>query len=198
MATHKNSRIPADQRAMREASELPQPSIVDIDPEDPAQLLDDAGQFSIVDLEVEAQPQAEADAELDAAVEEADMEGVAEDDEREVDELEASEVDTPSQTTADAYAEEADDTDTGELYGVHTPKAGDKDPDLTPDQEQFVDSESGETWLETLDKKSAEFGPEPEEVIDVVDNSDELGGHHSTESGDPPVADKGSGGIGGL
>ncbi len=53
---------------MRQASELPQPSIVDIDPEDPSQLLDDAGQFSIIDLETEAQPQAEADAELDAAV----------------------------------------------------------------------------------------------------------------------------------
>jgi hypothetical protein len=198
MATHKHSRKPDEQRAMREASELPQPSIVDIDPEDPAQLLDDAGQFSIVDLEVEAQPHEEADADLDGAVEEADMEGVAEEDEREVDELQASEVDTPSQTTADAYAEEADHTDTGELYGLHMPKAEDREPELTPDQEQFLDVDSGETWLETLDKKSVEFGPEPEEVIDPVDNSDELGGHHSTESGDPPVADKGSGGIGGL
>src|SRR5512139_1882457 len=99
MATHKHSRLPADQRAMREASELPQPSIVDIDPEDPAQLLDDAGQYSIVDLEVEAQPHAEADAELDAAVEAADMEGVAEGDEQEAAELDESEVDTPSQTT---------------------------------------------------------------------------------------------------
>lgn len=165
---------------MREASELPQPSIMDIDPEDPSQLLDDAGQYSIVDLEVEAQPHAEADAELDAAVETAD----------------ASEIDTPQDTTADAYAEEADDT--GELYGVHTPRAADRDLDKTADQESFADSEQGETWLETLGKKAAEYGAEPEEELDVVDNSDEHNGHHSTESGDRPVADKGSGGDGGL
>lgn len=178
---HKHS-VPRDdaQRAMREASELPQPSIIDVDPEDPSQLLDDAGQYQVVDLEVEAQPQAEADAEIDAAVETADM----------------SEVDTPEDTTFDAYAEEADDT--GELYGVHTPPAGDRDLDKTPDQESFVDSEQGENWLETLGKKAAEGGAEAEHVVDPVDNSDELGGHHSTEAGDPPVADKGSGGDGGL
>src|SRR5688572_6828091 len=141
MATHKET-VPRDpaQRAMREASELPQPSIVDIDPEDPSQLLDDAGQYSIVDLEVEAQPHAEADAELDAAVEAAD--------------LETSEIDTPEDTTIDAYAEEADDT--GDLYGVHTPRAADRDLDKTPDQEEFVDSDQGENWLETLGKKAAE------------------------------------------
>jgi hypothetical protein len=176
MATHKQS-VSRDetQRAMREASELPQPSIVDLDPEDPSQLLDDAGQYQIVDLEVEAQPQAEADAELDAAVEA------------------TSEVDTPQDTTADAYAEEADDT--GELYGIHTPRAADRDLDKTADQEEFVDSNEGETWLETLGKKSAEGGAEAEEELDVIDDAD---GHHSTESGDRPVADKGSGGDAGL
>jgi hypothetical protein len=178
MAMHKQS-VPRDeaQRAMREASELPQPSIVDIDPEDPAQLLDDAGQYSIVDLDVEAQPQAEADAELDAAVE-------------------ASEIDTPQDTTADAYAEEADDT--GDLYGIHTPRAADRDLDKTESQETFADAEQGEHWLETLGKKAAEYGAEPEEELDVIDDSDEHRGHHSSESGDRPVADKGSGGDGGL
>jgi hypothetical protein len=181
MATHKES-VPRDEaeRAMREASELPQPSIIDIDPEDPSQLLDDVGQYQVVDLGVEAQPHAEADAELDAAVEAADV----------------SEIDTPEDTTMDAYAEEADDT--GELYGVHTPRAADRDLDKTPDQESFADSEQGEHWLETLGKKAAEYGAEPEEELDVVDNSDEHTGHHSTESGDRPVADKGSGGDGGL
>jgi hypothetical protein len=183
MATHKQS-VPRDEaeRAMREASELPQPSIVDIDPEDPSQLLDDIGQYSIVDLEVEAQPHAEADADLDAAAETAD--------------LETSEIDTPQDTTADAYAAEADDT--GDLYGIHTPRAADRDLDKTPDQGSFVDSDEGENWLETLGKKAAEGGAEPEHELDVIDDSDEHNGHHSTESGDRPVADKGSGGDGGL
>ena len=144
-------------RAMIEASELPQPSVVDIDPEDPSQVLND-------------------------------MEASSEDEE-------VSEVDTPSETTIDAYAEEADDT--GELYGVHQPKAADSDLDKTPDQEEFVDAEDGENWLETLGKKAAEGGAEPEEELDVVDDSDEHRGHHKTDTRDRPVADKGSGGPAG-
>lgn len=168
------------QRAMQDASALPASSIVDIDPEVPSQLLDDAGQFSVMSVDVDAQPEAEADADLEAATVTA----------------EADEIETPSETNMDAYAEQADDT--GELYGLHTPHAADRDLDKTADQESFVDSEMGENWLETLGKKAAEYGAEAEEELDVVDNSDEQGGHHSTESGDRPVADKGSGGRGGL
>ena len=171
---------------MREASRLPQPSIVDIDPEEPTQLLDDVGQYSVVDLEVEAQPHAEADASIDAAIDEAEG-------------SDATEIETPSETTADTYA--ADGKDTGDLYGVHQPRANDTKLDKRRDQEAFIDEEAGETWLETLGHKSAEYGPEVEHQIDVIDDSDEHidhRGHHSTESGDPPVADKGSGGDGGL
>ena len=179
---------------MREASELPQPSIVDVDPEDPAQTLDDAGQFSV--LEVDAEPAAEAEADVEAAA----AEIAAEEQETEDSEVDARgrEVDTPAETTADAYADAIDGDDTGELYGLHTPHAADRDLDKTADQESFVDSEQGETWLETLEKKAAEGGAEAEEDLEVVDNSDEHTGHHSTESGDRPVADKGSGGEGGL
>jgi hypothetical protein len=109
---------------------------------------------------------------------------------------EAPDSETPSETWADAYTGEAHDT--GELYGVHTPDAADPDLDKTPDRESFVDAASGEHWLETLGKKAAEYGAEAEQELDVVDNSDELGGHHSSESGDRPVADKGSGGEAGL
>lgn len=178
---------------MREASELPQPSIVDVDPEVPSQLLDDAGQYSVVDLGVEAQPSAEAEADVDGAVVVAEAEEPEEIDE------DAVELDTPDQTTADAYAAVAEDT--GELYGVHTPHAEDKELDKTEDQESFIDSEAGENWLETLGKKAAEYGAEVEEQLEVIDDSDEHiehRGHHSTESGDRPVADKGSGGPGGL
>ncbi len=190
MQTHKESRLGRDRQAMREANELPQPSLVDIDPEDPSQLLDDGDQYSIVDVDLDAQPQAEADAELDAALaaaagEEGDLES------------QSLELDTPSQTTADAYTESAEDT--GELYGVHLPPAGDKDDiDVNADGESFRDSELGEHTFETLEKKMAESGAAPEHELDVVDNSDTEGGHHSTESGDRPVADKGSGGPGGL
>ena len=72
----------------------------------------------------------------------------------------------PEDTNMDAYAERADDT--GELYGVHTPHAGDRDLDKTPDQESFVDSEMGENWLETLGKKAAGEAAESVEVVDVA------------------------------
>jgi hypothetical protein len=136
MQGNKQPREDEWQRAMREASDLPQASIVDLDPEDPAQLLDDAGQFSVVDvdLEVDAEPQAEADAELDAAV----------------------------ATTAEDYIEVIDDTDVegvGDLYGVHVPKSADAgNMDLTQDGESFQDSELGEHVFETLEKKLAESG----------------------------------------
>jgi hypothetical protein len=180
---------------MREASQLPQPSILDIDPEDPSQLLDEVGQFSIVPLDVEAQPSAEAAADLDAAVYESSAEEQELDDNSEVDE-DAAELDTPSQTTADAYADAA--TDTGELYGVRTPHAADRDLDQTPDNESFVDSEQGENWLETLGKHAAEYGAEAEEEVVIIDDSDAHRGPHPSDHRDRPKADKGSGGDGGL
>src|SRR5262245_49356841 len=158
MRRHKQPREP--ERVMQEANQLPQPSIVDTDPEDPSQLLDDVGQFSVVPLEVEAQPAAESEADVDAAVYETAAEG------GELDELA-----TPSQTIADAYVE-APRRDTGDLYGVRTPHATDRQPDTTSDREEFVDSEQGENWLETLGKKAAEYGAEAEEEIVVVDDSD--------------------------
>jgi len=193
MRTHKESR--PDLEAMREASRLPQPSIVDLDPEDPSQILDDAGQFSVVPLAVEAQPSAEAEADIDQAVYDASSEEAEEEEDSEVDE-DAEELDTPSQTTADAY-EEAKRKDTGDLYGVRTPHAADADLDKTRDGESFVDSEEGENWLETLEKKAAEYGAEAEEEVVVIDDSDEHRGHRPTER-DRPIADKGSGGDGGL
>lgn len=196
MAMHKHTEPRRDvERAMHEASELPQPSIIDVDPEDPAQLIDDAGQFSIVDLGVEAQPSAEAEADMDAAVTIAET---GEGEESEVDE-DARELDTPDATNADAYVSASHDT--GELYGLHTPPAEDKDLDKTRDQEGFRDYDEGEDLYETLGKKSTESGPQVEEMVDVVDDSDEHEdhrGHHKTDTRDRPVADKGSGGPGGL
>lgn len=197
MQPHKEHR-PRKQNAlnvMRDASRLPQPSIVDVDPEDPSQRLDDAGQFSIVeDLGVEAQPEAEASAEMDLAAIESEGDETEEED---MEEAAAPEIETPSETNVDALTAKADDT--GDLYGVYNVPAEDKDPELTSDTEQFVDSDLGENWLETLGKRAAEYGASAEHVVDVVDDSDvDHRGHHSSESGDRPVADKGSGGNGGL
>lgn len=178
MQANKDSRQDGERKAMREASELPQPSIVDVDPEDPAQLLDDAEQYSVIDLEVDAEPQAEADAELDAAV---------------------------ATTTGDDYIDVIDQTnledigDAGDLYGVHVPAAADAGSDVTHDGESFQDSELGEHVFETLQKKMAESGTaNPEEDVEFEDDSDPLVGHSKSDRRDRPVADKGSGGPGGL
>lgn len=100
-------------------------------------------------------------------------------------------------------ADERDDTldeDTGELYGVRTPHAADRDLSAPEDQDGFTESALGETWLESLEHHAAEMGACPGEPIAVVDDSDvdhpDHRGHHSTER-DRPVADKGSGGPGG-
>jgi len=150
-----------------------QPSVVDVDPEDPSQALDEAGQFSVVQVDVDAQPHAEADAELDAAV----------------------------ATTADDYTDIVDATDigdAGDLYGVHVPRAADADSNLTRDRETFDDADKGEHVFDTLQKKMAENGPAPETDVDVEDDSDPDGGHHKTDTRDRPIADKGSGGPAGL
>ncbi|HTR52650.1 MAG TPA: hypothetical protein VMJ10_18170 [Kofleriaceae bacterium] len=87
--------------------------------------------------------------------------------------------------------------DTGELYGVHVPPAA--DTELAPEDSATAgDPALGETWTEELRAKSSESGAVPEHEIDVIDETDDAHPHHATESGDRPVADKGSGGIGGL
>jgi hypothetical protein len=194
MQQHKVSRHDRERQAMRQANDLPQRSLVDIDPEDPSQLLDEAGQFSVVGTDLDAQPSAEGEAEIDAAV----ATGAGEEDGVESEEADddARELDTPAQTTADAYIEAADDT--GELYGSHLPPAADPDLDVSSDGETFKDSDLGEHTFETLEKKMAENGAEPEHELDVTDDSDIERGHHKTDTRDRPVADKGSGGPAGM
>jgi hypothetical protein len=202
MHTNKESRHGRARTAMRELGNLPQRSLVDVDPEDPSQLLDDAEQYSIVDLDLEAKSSVEANAELDAAVASSTGESVGvegglelEEEESDVDE-DSAELDTPSQTTADAQAKPH--RDSGDLYGVHLTRAGDSDLDVSSDRESFMDSTLGEHAFETLEKKMAENGPSDESEVVIIDDSDSEAGHHSTESGDRPVADKGSGGPSGL
>ena len=81
---------------------------------------------------------------------------------------------------------------------MHLTPSGDKDLDVNRDRESFQDSTLGEHAFETLEKKMAEAGPDPERDVVIIDETDSEGGHHPTESGDRPVADKGSGGPSGL
>ena len=195
MRRNKQSEPSEKQRAiMREVSaRLPGRHVVDIDPEDPSQQLDDIGEFHIEPLGVEAQPAAEASEEFDIASAE-NVEGESEEED------EVLELGPPSQTTADEYA--ALGHDTGDLYGVRTPHAGDTSLAASEDRDSFEGSWRGETWLEALEEHAAVMGPAPEEEVVIVDDSDvgsqDHRGHHSTEGGDRPVADKGSGGPGGL
>ena len=169
---------------MRDVSaRLPQRHVVDIDPEDPSQQLDDLGEFHIEPLAVEAQPTAEASEAFDiASAENVEGESEVEDD-----------------TTIEEYAQFGHET--GELYGVRTPHAGDPDLSAREDQDSFEGSWRGETWLESLEEHAAVMGPAPEEEVVIVDDSDvahpDHRGHHPTEWRDRPVADKGSGGPGG-
>jgi len=101
----------------------------------------------------------------------------------------ASELDTPSMTTVDAVDRSAHDV--GDLYGGHTPRAV---------ESQHLDGDrsfdEGQNWLESLETDAAEFGPEPEKPMDFYDEQD--GGNHQGDMKDTPVADRGSGGPGGL
>jgi hypothetical protein len=81
--------------------------------------------------------------------------------------------------------------DEGDLYGVHTPIASDRQ---LPDDDRAFDS--GQNWIEALEERSVEGGPLPEHELDVVDEADNK--HPHTETKDRPIADLGSGGRGGM
>ena len=93
---------------------------------------------------------------------------------------------------------DASTKETGELYGVRTPHAGDPDLSAPEHLDSFDGATRGEHVFEAIAEHATESGPAPEEEVVIVDDSDPDAGHHSTERGDPPVADKGSGGPGGL
>lgn len=134
--------------------------------------------------------------ELEALVAEFDEEELAEaladDEDADVEDIE------PEEAEKAEPDEDQPHRDTGELYGLRTPHASDREISAGEDHDGFIGAESGENFLESLEEHAAEMGPLPEEEVVVVDDSDPQRGHHSTEGGDPPVADKGSGGPGGL
>jgi hypothetical protein len=147
------------------------------DPADPVQSFDDATDMHVSDLGVDAVDSADIEAAQDLASLESDLD-------------EASlEIDTPSQTTLDAQDVAVDET--GELYGVHTPRAVDNS--LPDDRAAF---DEGQNWIEALETSAVEYGAEPEQELDVIDDQDVP--PHPSDMRDTPVADRGSGGPGGV
>jgi hypothetical protein len=63
--------------------------------------------------------------------------------------------------------------------------------------EQTMDE--GQNWVEALESSAIENGAEPEEELDdIVDDEDIYAAPHAGDSRDTPVADRGSGGPGGI
>jgi hypothetical protein len=147
------------------------------DPNDPIQRIAD-DQFDVSDLAVDAVDVADAEAAQDLAMLESELDESA------------LELDTPSQTTLDAN-EIAVEGDTGELYGVHTPRAVDR---TLPDDREAM--EDGQNWLEALQESAVEFGADPEHDLDPLDDQDTA--PHPSDLRDRPVADRGSGGPAGV
>ncbi len=167
---------------MREvSSRMSNRHVIDLDPEDPTQQLDDLGEFHIIPLTVEAQSEAETLEDFDIA----SAENIAGESEPGDDEW--------SDTTLEYYAGAAEGT--GELYGIRMPHAGDTHIAAPEDQDSYEGSSRGENWLESLEEHATEGGPIPEEEVVIVEESE---GHHPSQRRDRPVADKGSGGSGGL
>ena len=147
------------------------------DPDDPVQRIAEDS-FDTSDLAVDALDVADAEAAQDLATLESELDESA------------LELDTPSETTLDAI-DGSSDGDTGELYGVHTPQAVDRD---LPDDRTAMDE--GQNWLEALQESAVEFGADPEQELDPVDEQDRP--PHPSDRRDLPVADRGSGGPSGV
>lgn len=154
------------------------------DPRDPVQSLDDAVPLHTEELELDAMSRADAEAASDLAMLSTDF------DEREG--FEEVMFDSRGMAEVHPDAVPADRMrDVGELYGVHTPAAADRD---LPDGDASF--EVGQNWLESLQTAATEFGPEDEEEIDLEDEHDKP--PHPTDTRDIPVADRGAAGPRGV
>jgi hypothetical protein len=146
------------------------------DPRDPVQNFD-MGSIQATELALDAVDLADAEAAQDMAMLESELDEVS------------LAFDTPTMPSIDAATVSMDET--GELYGVHTPRAVDN---TLPDDVTAMDE--GQNWIEALETSAAEYGAEPERELDVLDDQDLA--PHPSDMRDTPVADRGSGGPGGV
>jgi len=176
--------VTRSQRRARRANEPESDAVafadLNPDPGDPVQGFDEAAELYVEPLEFDAQSTTDSETAQDLATLESELDE------------QALELDTPSQTDADAIAN-ATRRDGGDLYGVHVPRAVDR---KLPDDDEAFDG--GENWLEALEASAAENGAEPEQELEIIDDSDDHDGHHPTDMRDIPVADRGSAGPRGL
>jgi hypothetical protein len=123
-----------------------------------------------------------ADAEIEAALDLASLD---------IDE-EAGEIEVAEPEVFDAG--ESSREDIGQLYGVSTPRAEERDH-----LDNDMAMETGQNWLEALETDSVEDGSEPEKPLNITDDADV--DHSSLDAlsdDDIPVADRGAGGPAGL
>jgi hypothetical protein len=83
-----------------------------------------------------------------------------------------------------------------EAIAEWAPAADDDDSADEPLDEDHAEIE-GEHWLEHLEARSAELGPEPERAIEpehAIEDAGRPARHRRTATSDTPVADHGSGG----
>ena len=151
-------------------------------------------------LDVDAQSQADVDAAQDLAGLESELEAEPADEavneaEADVDDVIDLGIDDLAHRDAGVRATGATGhRDAGELYGVHTPAAADREH---PDDDRAY--AEGQNWLEALETSAIEGGAEPErELTDIIDDEDILRPPHASDARDTPVADHGAGGRRGL
>jgi hypothetical protein len=173
-----------DEDLALDAEPVSVPDNFDVDPADPLQSIDEVTALHVEELGYDAMSTADAQANGDINVMEVGVEEEAEEDE--------AVSDPPGVQTLDDI--EANARDVGDLYGVHTPRADDRqhlDGDASMDE--------GQNWIEALEEDSVEGGPTAEVgVEDVVDDDEVYAAPHASDSSDTPVADRGSGGPAGI
>ena len=98
----------------------------------------------------------------------------------------------PMLTTSEERTAKAETTPASST--ASTCRGRDSERATGPELGEYAESELGENWLETLQTDSTEGGPAAEHELDPTTTRQTTTRHDATESGDRPVADKGSGG----
>ena len=140
----------------RTLAALPQPSIVDVDPEEPSQL---STSWSVQRLRCRSRGRGAARGGGGGRHGSAALESPADDqEEADLDEA-ARDLDIESDPSIGRRMPIRPTPTTPAIStACITPPAEDRDLDLTPDRESYRRLGPGENWLETLDKKAAESG----------------------------------------
>jgi len=149
------------------------------DPADPVQGLDEVIELGAEPLDVDALSRADIEAAQDLAGLEIEVDRIAGEDDAQIEMVNIDDL---------AITREG-----GELYGAPASAAVDR---AYPEDDPAL--AEGQNWLEALETSAIENGAEPEQELEIIDESDDHDGHHATDMRDIPVADRGSAGPRGL